>query len=78
MKHMKIEINISNELDICVNIQQDFPPIMIGFHDLEDAFEFVKAVADKFKDGQEPWKQTARLKTTWETYSFERFKERNK
>jgi hypothetical protein len=78
MKHMKIEINISNELDICVNIQQDFPPIMIGFHELEDAFEFVEDVARKFASGEEPWKQTAELKKEWEDYSYARFKERNR
>ena len=66
MRNMDIRISVTDEGDQCVNIQQDFPPIPIGFFELEDAFEFIKVVVNKFEAGEEPWKDTAKLKKKYE------------
>jgi len=67
MKNMDIKISVSDELDICVDIEQSFPPIPISFFNLEDAFEFIKIVVNKFKNGENPWEETFRLKKEYET-----------
>jgi midasin (ATPase involved in ribosome maturation) len=72
MRNMNIVISVSDEGDQCVNIQQEFPPIPIGFFELEDALEFIKVVVRKFKDGEEPWNETAKLKQKYERSSYGR------